>query len=60
MNYLFYAIAALIGVLIGVFIGITYRKRVAEREIGSAEAEATRIINEAISGGENKKMEMLL
>ena len=30
------------------FLGIRYRKNVAEREISSAEEEATRIINEAI------------
>ena len=41
-------------------IGVTYRKKVAEKEIGSAEEEAKRIINEAIRGGENKKREMLL
>lgn len=42
------------------FIGIAYRKKVAEREISSAESEATRIINEAIKGGENKKRELLV
>lgn len=50
-------------VVIGIvcfFIGITYRKKVAEKEIGSAEEEARRIINESIKGGENKKREMLL
>ena len=40
--------------------GVFYRKRVSEREIGSAEAEATRLINEAIRSGENRKKEMLL
>ena len=40
--------------------GIVYRKKVGEREIGSAEQEATRIINEAIRGGESRKKEMLL
>ena len=40
--------------------GIGYRKRVGEREIGSAEQEATRIINEAIRSGESRKKEMLL
>ena len=40
--------------------GVLYRKKVAEREIGSAEAEATRLINEAIRNGENRKKEMLL
>ena len=41
-------------------VGIVYRKKVGEREIGSAEIEATRIINEAIRGGESRKKEMLL
>ena len=52
--------AAVVGVAIGFGSGMTYRKKFAEREIGSAEAEATRIINEAIRGGESKKKEMLL
>ena len=41
-------------------VGVTYRKKVAEAEIGSAETEATRLINEAIRTGENRKKEMLL
>ena len=51
------------GVVFGVILfilGVTYRKKVAEKEIGSAEEEAKRIINEAIRGGESKKREMLL
>ena len=49
-------------VLCAVFFaaGILYRKKVAEKQIGSAEEEAKRIINESIKGGENKKREMLL
>ncbi len=53
-------VCALVGIAVGFVSGMTYRKKVAEREIGSAEAEATRIINEAIRGGESKKKEMLL
>ncbi len=53
-------VAALVGIAVGFVSGTAYRKKVAEREIGSAEAEATRIINEAIRGGESKKKEMLL
>ena len=41
-------------------VGMLYRKKVAEAEIGSAETEATRLINEAIRNGENRKKEMLL
>ena len=53
-------VAAVVSIAVGFVIGMTYRKKVAEREIGSAEAEATRIINEAIRGGESRKKEMLL
>ena len=53
-------VGTLVGIAVGFLSGMTYRKKVAEREIGSAEAEATRIINEAIRGGESKKKEMLL
>ncbi len=42
------------------FVGVSYRKKVAEKEIGSAETEATRIINDAIKTGESKKREMLV
>ena len=49
---------AVAGVFFG--IGVIYRKKVGEREIGSAETEATRIINEAIRGGESRKKELLL
>ena len=49
-----------VGLGVGIGIGVATRKRVAEREIGSAEAEATRIINEAIRSGESRKKEMLL
>ncbi len=53
-------LALALGVGIGIGIGIVIRKKVAEREIGSAEAEATRLINEAIRSGESRKKEMLL
>ena len=59
-KFIFAVIGILIGAAIGFFIGVVYRKKVAEREIGSAEMEATRLINEAIRSGENRKKEMLL
>ena len=52
--------AAVVMAVVGFAVGVAYRKRVSEREIGSAEAEATRLINEAIRSGENRKKEMLL
>ena len=53
-------VGVIVGIAVGFGIGVTYRKKVAEREIGSAEAEATRLINEAIRSGESRKKEMLL
>ena len=45
---------------ISFFAGVGYRKKVGEREIGSAEEEATRIINDALRSGESRKKEMLV
>ena len=42
------------------FLGIAYRKKIAEREITSAEEEAKRIINESIKSAESKKREALV
>ena len=53
-------VAAVVMAVIGFAVGVAYRKRVSEREIGSAEAEATRLINEAIRSGESRRKEMLL
>ena len=56
----FIVVGILAGLALGFGLGIVYRKKVAEAEIGSAELEATRIINEAIRSGENRKKELLL
>ena len=53
-------ICLLVGLAVGVPVGIQRRKASAEREIGSAEDEAKRIINEAIKSAENKKREALV
>lgn len=57
---IFIVIAAIIGIIIGIIAGFTYRKNVAEKEIGSAEEEAKRIINEAIKAAESKKREAVV
>lgn len=44
----------------GVAIGIVYRKKVAEATIGSAQQEAARIVNDAVSKAESKKKEAIL
>lgn len=53
-------VAIVVGMIVGAVIGFLYRKNVAEKEIGSAEQEATRIINDAIKAGETKKREAVL
>ena len=60
VGYIVAAVAAVIALLIGFLVGIQYRKKVAEKEISSAEDEARRIINEAIKSSESKKREALL
>ncbi len=59
-HILFIVIGAVVGIAGGFGLGVAYRKKVAEAEIGSAETEATRLINEAIRAGESRKKEMLL
>ena len=57
-------ILTLVGLIVGAGImfpvAVNYRKRTAEKEIGSAEEEAKRIINESIKSAENKKREMMV
>ena len=59
-----YIIATIVAVVVvGVIcflLGISYRKKVSEKEISSAEEEARRIINEAIKSSESKKREALV
>ena len=50
-------IAALV---VGCILGVLYRKKVSEREIGSAEEKAKQIINESIKSAESKKREAML
>lgn len=53
-------IAFVVALVIGIPAGILYRKKVAEKEIISAEEEAKRILNEAIKSAESKKREALV
>ncbi len=60
MDIIYIVLGAVVGLVIGIVIGNAMRKRFAEREIGNAEQEATRLNNEAIRSGESRKKEMLL
>ncbi len=52
--------AVAIGGAVGIFLGISIRKNTAEKEIGSAEEEAKKIVAEAIKTAEAKKKEAVL
>ena len=52
--------AAVVAGALGVFIGIKLRKSTAEKEIGSAEEEANRIVADAMKNAEAKKKELVL
>ena len=53
-------IAAAASLAIGLFLGYIIRKRTAEAQIGSAEEQAKRILEDAIKSAESKKKETLL
>ena len=61
MPEILYAIIGVaVGVIVGLIIGIAYRKKVAEKAIGSAEEQAKKIVNDAMHEAEAKKKESLL
>ena len=58
--YVIFGAVALVLAIIGFAIGQLYRRKSAEASIGSAEAEAKRILGDAIKTAETKKKEMLI
>lgn len=60
LPYIIAVIVAVIAAVGAFFLGVSHRKRVAEREIGSAEAQAKKILEEAIKSAETKKKEALI
>jgi ribonuclease Y len=61
---MYYVICGLIALVIGAAIafptGVNYRKKVAEKELGTAETEAKRILSDAIKAAESKRKEALV
>ncbi len=55
-------IAAVVAVfaVVAFILGVTFRKKIAEKTISSAENEAKRIVNDSIKTAESKKREMLI
>ncbi len=56
----FSAVALIVGLIVGALIGIIYRKKVAEAEIGSAEAKAKKIVEDGKAAVETMKKEALI
>jgi ribonuclease Y len=60
IEYVIAAICAVVGIALGFLIGFMIRKKIGEAKIGSAEAEAERILDEAKKQAESSKKEALL
>lgn len=63
MDIVIYCVLGAVALLLGIggfFAGIGYRKKVAEGELGSAEEQAKKILNDAYKQAESKKREMTL
>lgn len=63
-EYIWYIVAAAValvaGLLIGSLIGYNRRRRTAEKEIGSAELQAKKILEDALKAAESKKKEVMI
>ena len=60
MNPIITVIIGVAALAVGLIIGYLLRKRTAEAELGSAEEQAKRILEDAIKAAETKKKETLL
>ena len=60
MWYIILGVSALVLGFVGFLGGSAYRKKSAEKAIGSAESEAMRILNDAMKTAETRKKEALL
>ena len=58
--YVVFAAVTLVLCIIGFLSGSAFRRKLAEKTIGSAEAEAKRILNDAMKTAETRKKETLL
>ena len=59
-GWILLVVAAVVGIFIGVAVGITMRKKIGERKIGSAEDEAKRIKDDAAKEAESMRKEALI
>ena len=63
MDWIIYVVSAVVAIALGIIgfvLGMSHRKKIAERELGSAEEQAKKILNDAYKAAESKKREMTL
>lgn len=60
LSIILIVVAIVVGLVVGFLLGESHRKRVAEAAIGSANQEAARIINQALTTAEQQKKEKIL
>ncbi|MBQ8343925.1 MAG: ribonuclease Y [Clostridia bacterium] len=60
MEVLYAVIGAVAGIVIGILLGILLRKKIAEKQIGSAEEQAKKLLEDAIKAAETKRKESIL
>ena len=60
MEVLYAVIGAVVGIVIGIILGVLLRKKIAEKQIGSAEEQAKKLLEDAIKAAEAKRKESIL
>ena len=60
VTWIVIAAVAVVLVIVAFALGVVFRKKIAEKEIQSAENEAKRIVNDSIKAAESKKRELLI
>ncbi|MBQ8392775.1 MAG: ribonuclease Y [Clostridia bacterium] len=60
MEVLCAVLGAVGGIIVGIIVGIIIRKKIAEKQIGSAEEQAKRLLEDAIKAAETKRKESIL
>lgn len=60
MQYIWYIVVGVAALALGILFGVILRKGIAESKIKSAEAEAERIVDDAVKTAEARKKEMIV
>ena len=60
MQWYFVLLIAIGAALVGLGLGYLWRRKISEAKIGSTEAQAMQIVNEAMKAAETRKKEALL